>query len=90
MMIPTPIIVGKTAQIGRDSFARVDLLRRTVHYGPDRNTTCAWCGQPGKVNVNGFNRLFQYGAHSDGLLTQPHFDEHVFCSVQCRRVYYCP
>lgn len=87
-MIPTPILVGKTVQIARDPFARYDTVRRTIHYGPDRDTTCAWCGQRGRVNVNGFARLFQYGTHTDGLLTRAEFDDHVFCSIDCCRTYH--
>ncbi len=86
-MIPTPILVGAAVQIGRDPFARFDTVRRTVHYGPDRNAECMWCGQRGRVNVNGFHRLFQYGTHADGLLTQPQFDEQTFCSLECRRTH---
>jgi hypothetical protein len=70
------MIYGEPVQIGRDSFARFDIMRRTVHSA--NPLTCDFCCN---------NARFQYGTWTDGYNRQPEFDTHVFCSKGCWDTY---
>jgi len=61
--------------ISRDSFARVDTVRRSAPNG----STCQFCGSPAR---------YQYGEQPDSLSGRVIWDAHRFCSISCRRAYH--
>ena len=71
------LMEGHAVQIKRESFARGDVVRRTV----GSSGTCAWCGQRRKGG-----KLFRYGWDSDGGRVS--WQDRLFCSVGCRDAYY--
>lgn len=62
--------------IGRDPFARMDIVRRAAGSG-----TCDWCGQKRKT-------LFEYGTWGDGLSERPAYLRGRFCSKGCMKAYH--
>lgn len=84
--------------ISRDSFARVDFVRRqetsfSVDRTPDGNSfgerlnSCEWCGTV-KYTKNGHPFLYRYGSNSDSVTNRTHFDDKRFCCLSCRSAYY--
>lgn len=67
--------------IGRDPFARIDLVRQVE----EARQPCAWCGN--WRNKAG-RRLFRYGEWQDGIHTRPVMDQRLFCSKSCRNNFY--
>lgn len=66
----------KNDVIGRDVFARVDVLRRRAGAGE-----CDWCGSMR-------NWLYQYGCWADGLNTRAQYASQRFCCKGCYDSYF--
>jgi hypothetical protein len=67
-----------TVTIGRDSFARHDIIRETVR----TSKTCDWCGN------NERGRLFRYGTSPDSIQNRDSWSSGLFCSIGCYRSYH--
>lgn len=67
--------------ISRDPYARSELHRYNVY----TNQNCAWCGQVRKT-PKGRTYIYRYVIENDSGHTVE--DDHLFCSISCRRSYY--
>lgn len=66
----------KTTVIGRNSFARIDIIRLEVK--PANGENCDWCG-----GLNKRGNLFRYGESPDGIIDRSYLDYRKFCCKQC-------
>jgi hypothetical protein len=64
-------------QVGRDCFARFDIIRRLV----ETTRTCDWCGNKRKSG-----KLFEYGIWHDG--GRKGWAYGLFCSRSCSNAYH--
>ena len=71
--------------VSRNPFARQELHASRVH---DVTSTCQWCGEIRVTVRSGTKWLYQYWMHTDEGRT--YMDEHLFCSRECRTIYYHP
>lgn len=71
LTVPTPDEIRSPVRVHRDPFARFSTVRIKAH------GECEWCGRPAR---------FRYGVLEDARPT-PHYDLHVYCSIDCRRCY---
>jgi hypothetical protein len=69
---------NKIAVIGRDSFARHDIIRQKV----ETQKNCSWCG-----NRSAKDNVYQYGINEDQN-NRNQFSDKVFCCVGCYRSLY--
>ena len=70
--------------ICRDPFAREELHRAAIHKTElPRGASCQGCG-----NLNGRGGLYRYRVEPDSISGRSYPDQHLFCSVACRRTYY--
>lgn len=73
-------------QISRDPFARLSIVRRSVHV--HHFQTCKWCGNKGKRLQSGLYRLFEYGTDNDDRNGLVDWHKGYFCSKSCHDSYY--
>lgn len=91
-----PIRDSHATTIGRDTYARLDIIRRTVGKAGDK---CTNCGQSRKRYISvtvtqaaGTQRLFrdiklfQYGTETDNY--HQSWDLNAFCGKECRDDFY--
>jgi hypothetical protein len=79
-------------QIGRDPFARHDIVRRLVDAD---GTTCSWCGRVrrgGKAihpddGAKEGDKLFQYAIDPDAIQRRLQIIDGLFCTAGCRDAY---
>ena len=71
-------MIGDTTYIARDSFARMELHRATIH-PDDRHQTCRWCGSP--------RARFQYAWVPDDAPHRARWSP-PFCSIGCYRTHH--
>lgn len=71
--------------VTRNPFARQELHASRVH---DVASTCHWCGGERLTARSDTKWLYQYWVETDEGRT--YMDEYLFCSRQCRTIYYYP
>ncbi len=79
--------------IGRDPFARHDIIRQKV---TDLKGGCGWCGQTQHVRIKNqgrytgevVERLYQYGIEPDAVRVRQHWSKGKFCSYSCCKSYH--
>lgn len=71
-----------SVQVRRDSFARHDVVRRTV----ESSGTCKWCGGKRQRKGTPVNRLFEYGINRDDR-NRDEWEGKLFCSKSCHDSY---
>ena len=71
--------------VARNPFARQELHASRVR---EVTSTCHWCGSVRIISRSGTHWLYQFWVENDEGRT--YLDEHLFCSRECRTVYYHP
>lgn len=65
--------------IGRDPFARHDIIRQAM---PVVATGCSWCG-----NLSPKGKLYRYGIEPDAIRVRQSWSSGLFCCKSCWKNY---
>ncbi len=75
--------------LSHDPFARIEIVRVSVHLGELTGPTCAWCGGAGRHLANDERVLYRYGhTEDDDLSATRRLSKELFCSKSCYDIYH--